>query len=170
MKSRWRRRKAASDGFVFDKDGRDVRGVVPVSVRGRCTLEKIYKFNKMLEPYQREAIEETVLKPIVEYRPFAILRDLTATPVKVWVPRRKAFRLAERLVPFFVSNVAFFTGLPVTGKIMEFGEDDLSMTELVRMYITDKSDKLKREKGSKKPVFRNYIKVMKKLLDANKEL
>ncbi|KAJ8449477.1 hypothetical protein Cgig2_002274 [Carnegiea gigantea] len=73
-------------------------------------------------------------------------------------------------------DVAFFTGLPVTGKVVEFGEDDLSMTELttiVRLcmaqYVTENSDKLKREKESKKSVFRNYIKVMKKLLDANRE-
>jgi len=64
----------------------------------------------------------------------------------------------------------------VTGKVVEFGEDDLSMTELTTMvrlciaqYVTENSDKLKREKESKKPVFKNYINVMKKLLDANKE-
>ena len=52
----------------------------------------------------------------------------------------------------------------------------MSMTALTRMvwlwmalYVTGKSDKLKMENGSKKPVFRNYIKIMKKLLDANKE-
>ncbi|KAJ8429744.1 hypothetical protein Cgig2_023133 [Carnegiea gigantea] len=37
-------------------------------------------------------------------------------------------------------------------------------------YVTEKSDKLKRKKGRKKPMFRNYIEVMKKLLDANKEV
>jgi len=45
------RQKAAGDGFMFDKEGRGLRGVVLLSVRGRCTLEKIYKFNKILEPY-----------------------------------------------------------------------------------------------------------------------
>ncbi|KAJ8431690.1 hypothetical protein Cgig2_006546 [Carnegiea gigantea] len=67
-------------------------------------------------------------------------------------------------------------GLPVTGKIVEFGDDDLSTTELARMvrlrmaqYVKEKSDNLKSEKGRKRLVFRNYIKVMKKLLDANKE-
>jgi len=76
-----------------------VRGVVPVNVRGRCTLERICKFNKMLEPYQRKTIEGTILKLILKYRPFAIHRDLITALVKAWVPRRKAFRLAERLVP-----------------------------------------------------------------------
>jgi len=52
----------------------------------------------------------------------------------------------------------------------------LSRTELARMvrlrmtqYVTEKSDNLKREKGRKRLVIRNHIKVMKKLLDTNKE-
>ncbi|KAJ8434095.1 hypothetical protein Cgig2_005774 [Carnegiea gigantea] len=128
---RWRQ-KAAGDGFMFDKEGRGLRGVVP--------------------------------------------RELRAALVNAWVPRRKAFRLAQRLVPFSVYDVALFIGLLVTGKIVEFGKDDLSITEQVRMvrlhmaqYVTEKSDNLKSEKGRKRPVFRNYTKVMKKLLDANKE-
>jgi len=36
-------------------------------MRGRCILKKICKFNKMLEPYQREAIEGTILKQMLEY-------------------------------------------------------------------------------------------------------
>ncbi|KAJ8440453.1 hypothetical protein Cgig2_013612 [Carnegiea gigantea] len=177
VEGRWWRRKAADDGFLFDKDRSGGRGVVPVSVRGRCTLERIYKFNKTLKPHQRKVIEGTILKPILDYRPFFMQRELTTALVKAWVPWRKAFRLAGRFVPFSMYDVAFFTSLSVTGKRVEFGEDDLSATELARMvrlcmaqYITEKSDKLKREKGSKKLVFRNYIKVMKKLLDANKEL
>ncbi|KAJ8435238.1 hypothetical protein Cgig2_015641 [Carnegiea gigantea] len=46
-------------------------------------------------------------------------RELTAALVKAWVPRRKAFGLARRLVPFLVYDVAWFTGLPVTIKIVE---------------------------------------------------
>ncbi|KAJ8434227.1 LOW QUALITY PROTEIN: hypothetical protein Cgig2_005906 [Carnegiea gigantea] len=67
-------------------------------------------------------------------------------------------------------------GSPVTDKVVEFGEDDLSTTELVRMvrlrmaqYVKEKSENLKSEKGRKRLVFRNYINVMKKQLDANKE-
>ncbi|KAJ8432413.1 LOW QUALITY PROTEIN: hypothetical protein Cgig2_013827 [Carnegiea gigantea] len=138
MEGRQWRQKVAGDGFMFDKEGRGLRGVVLVSVRGRCTLEKIYKFNKTLEPYQKEAIEGTILKPILEYHPFSM----------------------------FSSDA----------KIVELGEDDLSTTALARMvrlriaqYVTEKSDNLKSEKGRKRPVFRNYIKVMKKLLDVNKE-
>ncbi|KAJ8444430.1 hypothetical protein Cgig2_005952 [Carnegiea gigantea] len=139
---------------------RGERGVVLVSVRGRCTLEKICKFDKTLEPHQREVIEGMILKPILDYRPFSMQWDLTTALVKAWVPRRKPFRLAGRLVC----------------QRVEFGEDDLSATELVRMvrlrmaqYVAEKSGKLKMEKGSKKPVFRNYLKVVNKLLDANKE-
>ncbi|KAJ8425902.1 hypothetical protein Cgig2_012670 [Carnegiea gigantea] len=173
---RWRR-KAVGDGFMFDKEGRGLRGVVPISVRERCMLEKICKFNKTLELDQKEAIERMMLKLILEYRPFSMQRELTAALMKAWVPQRKAFRLVGRLVPFSVYEVALFIGLPVTGKVVEFGEDDLSTTELERMvrlpmayYVTEKSDNLKGKKGRKRPVFRNYIKVMKKLLDANKEL
>ncbi|KAJ8439442.1 hypothetical protein Cgig2_021556 [Carnegiea gigantea] len=147
MEGRRSRRKAAGDGFMFDKDRRGVRATVPVSVRGRCTLEKIYKFNKTLETHQREAIEGMILKPILEYRPFSMQRESTTALVKAWVPRRKAFRLTGRFVSFSVYDVAFFTGLPVTGKRVEFREDDFSMTKLAR----------------------SYIKVMKKLLDANRE-
>jgi len=35
--------------------------------------------------------------------------------------------------------------------------------------VTEKSDNLKSKKGRRRPVFRNYIKVMKKLLGTNKE-
>ena len=94
---------------------------------------------------------------------------------EAWVPRRKAFKLAGRLVPFSIYDIALFIGLAVTGKIMEFDEDDLSTIELARMvhlhiaqYMTKKSDNLKSEKGRKKSVFKNYIKAMKKLLEANK--
>ncbi|KAJ8446521.1 hypothetical protein Cgig2_027483 [Carnegiea gigantea] len=92
----------------------------------------------MLEPCQKEAIEGTILKPILEYRPFSMQRELTAALVNAWVPRRKSFRLTGRLVPFSVYDVTLFTGLPVTDKIVEFGEDDLSTTELARMkYMED---------------------------------
>jgi len=51
VEGRWWRRKEAGDGFMFDMVGRGLRGVVSVTGRGRCTLEKIYKFNKTLGPY-----------------------------------------------------------------------------------------------------------------------
>ena len=80
------RRKAARDGFMFDKEGGGLRGVALASVRGRCMLEKICKFNKTLEPCQKEAIEGTILKPILEYHAFSMQRELTAALVKAWVP------------------------------------------------------------------------------------
>ena len=120
---------------MFDNERRGLRGIVPVSVRGRCMLEKICKFNKTLEPYQKEPIEGMILKPVLEYRPFSMQRELTTTLVKAWVPWRKAFRLAGRLVPFLAYDIALFTRLAVTSKIVEFGEDDLSTTELARMVF-----------------------------------
>jgi len=49
MEGRQWRWKTGGDGFMFDKKGRGLRGLVPVSVKGRCTLEKICKFNKTLK-------------------------------------------------------------------------------------------------------------------------
>ena len=60
-----------------------MRGLVIVSIRGRCTLDKIYKFNNMLETYHREVIEGTMLKSILQYQPFAMQRDLITALVKV---------------------------------------------------------------------------------------
>ncbi|KAJ8422012.1 hypothetical protein Cgig2_021319 [Carnegiea gigantea] len=55
------------DAFVFDNDAIGMRDIVPVSVKGRCTLDKIYKLNKRLESHHREAIEGAIFKPILEY-------------------------------------------------------------------------------------------------------
>ncbi|KAJ8422013.1 hypothetical protein Cgig2_021320 [Carnegiea gigantea] len=81
--------------------------------------------------------------------------------------------LAIRKIVEFAKNDMSMIKL---AKIAEFAKNDMSMTKLAKMvrlhmpqYATEKSDKLKREKESKKPVFRSYIKIMKKLLDANKE-
>jgi len=133
VEGRQLRQKATRDGFMFDKEERGSRGIVPVSVRERCTLEMICQFKDALQPYHKDVIEGTILKMILEYRTFSMQRELTPALVKAWVPRRKAFRLTGRLVPLSVYNVAFFTCLPVICKIVEFGEDDLSTTELERM-------------------------------------
>ena len=98
MKGRRWRHKAANHKSVFDKDGKCVWGTL-VGVRVRCTLKKICKFNKMLEPHHREVIERTMSKSILEYRPFSIQRDLTTALVKAWDPWRKVFKLAGRTIP-----------------------------------------------------------------------
>ncbi|KAJ8434762.1 hypothetical protein Cgig2_019687 [Carnegiea gigantea] len=99
--------------------------------------------------------------------------DLRGT---VPVLRRKAFIRTGSLVPFSVYDITLFICLPVTSKVVEFGEDNLSTTKLAMMvrlrmaqYVTEKSDNPKSEKGRQRPVFRNYINVIKKLLEANKE-
>lgn len=43
--------KAVGDGVVFDNDARAMKGVVLIRVWGRHILDKIGKFNKILEPY-----------------------------------------------------------------------------------------------------------------------
>ncbi|KAJ8425342.1 hypothetical protein Cgig2_032271 [Carnegiea gigantea] len=121
---RWRRKAVGGKGF----EGRS-----PASVRGSCTLEKICKFNKMLEPYQKEATTGTILKP-------------------------------TRVSSFFhVARVDSGTGEGVAAT-----EESLQAYWEGRALL-EKSDNLKSERGRKGPVFRNYIKVIKKLLDVNKE-
>lgn len=133
------------------------RGPIPVSVRGRCTLELICDFKKKMEGYHREAVERTIFKPVLEYRGFSMQRELTTALVMAWVPQKKGFRLAGRVVSFSVFDVALFTGFPVTSKQVQFG-DESERTLLGRLvrermgkYVEEKRQKLKREKGSKKP-------------------
>ena len=70
-----------------------------------------------------EAFGGTILQPVLQYREFAMQRKLTTTLVSAWVPRRRGFRLACRVVPFSVFDVALFAGLPATGDMLQFGED-----------------------------------------------
>lgn len=154
---RRRRRKAVGDGIVNAGDGVAERGPIPVSVRGRCTLELICDFKKKMEGYHREAVERTIFKPVLEYRGFSMQRELTTALVMAWVPQKKGFRLAGRVVSFSVFDVALFTGFPATSKQVQFG-DESEQTLLGRLvrermgkYVEEKRQKLKREKGSKKP-------------------
>jgi len=171
---RWRR-KAAGDGVVNDVDVVPHKGEVAVSVRGRCTLEIICAFKKTFEKHHVEALERTILKPVLQYKAFPMQRELTTALVLAWVPRRRGFRIGGRVVPFSVFDVALFAGLPATGEMVQFGEDDdtSEVGSMVRQrmaeYVQAKQGKLKRGYGSKKPkVFRNYIKVMRKLCEANR--
>ena len=61
-------------------------------------------------------------------------RNLALALVKAWVPRRRAFWLGERLVPFSVFDVALLTGMPATGERVSFEEEHVTMEigELVR--------------------------------------
>ncbi|KAJ8430156.1 hypothetical protein Cgig2_005518 [Carnegiea gigantea] len=57
---------------------------------------------------------------------------------------------------FSVYDVALFIGLPTMGKIIEFAEDDMSMTKLAKIIMLCMAQ--------------HCVKVIKKLLDANNEL
>jgi len=147
---------------VNDVDVVPHKGEVAMSVRGRCTLEIICAFKKTFEKHHVEALEQTMLKPVLEYKAFPMQRELTTALVLAWVPRRRCFRLAGLVVPFSVFDVALFAGLPVTGDMVQFGEDGETseVGSMVRQrmaeYVKAKQGKLKRGKGSKKPkVFRN---------------
>jgi len=171
---RWRQ-KAAGDGVVNDVHAVANKGEVAVSVRGRCTLDIICVVKKTFEEHHVQAFEGMILKPMLEYKQFAMQMELTIALVMVWVSRRRGFRLTGRVVPMSMFDVALMTGLPATGKIVEFGDkgEPAEVGRLVRQrmveYMEAKQAKLMRVKGSKKPkVFRNYIKVMRKLCEANR--
>ena len=115
---RRRRRKAAGDGVVTDVEFRAKKGEVTMSVRGRCTLDIICSLKKTFQQYHVQALEGTILKPVLQYRQFAMQRELTTALVMAWVPRRRGFRLGGRVVQFSVFDVALMTGLPATGEIV----------------------------------------------------
>jgi len=53
------------------------KGEVAVSVRGRCTLDIICAMKKTFEEHHVQALEGTILKPVLEYKQFAMQRELT---------------------------------------------------------------------------------------------
>jgi len=73
--------KAARDEVVNSVDLISERGHVAVSLRGRCTLEIICALKKTLEKHHVEALEEIILKLVLQYMPFVMERELTTTLV-----------------------------------------------------------------------------------------
>lgn len=72
-------------------------------------------------------------------------------------------------------DVALFAGLPTTRQMVQFSDEAYTyevgslVTQRMAQYVEAKQLKLMRAKGSKKPkVFRSYIKVMRKLCEANR--
>ncbi|KAJ8430269.1 hypothetical protein Cgig2_030668 [Carnegiea gigantea] len=160
---RRQRKKVIGDGGVLG--GHPLKGAKGkcVSIRGRCILECIVSMNDRLSDYQREALMGTVLKPILKYHPFAIERNLAPALVKCWVPRSKAFRLADKLVPFSVFDVALLTGLPTTREKVEFLDDNCT-TEIVNMELRRR----KVGKDSKDSrVYKNFIGAIVYLCEQN---
>ncbi|KAJ8422410.1 hypothetical protein Cgig2_013230 [Carnegiea gigantea] len=134
--------------------------VVP---RGRCTLEGVVSLNERMTVYQREAVMGSVLKPILEYRCFDTKRNLALALVKARVPRSKAFKLVDWLVPFSVFDVALLTGLAATGERVEF-DDDSVMTKfgnIVRVRLQEpEQEELRRKVGEVRKdthVYKNFI-------------
>jgi len=69
-------RKAKGDGVV--DAGQPVKGEKGrgVSIRGRCTLERVVSFNNRMIKYQRQAVMGSVLKPILKYCTFEMEQNL----------------------------------------------------------------------------------------------
>ena len=57
-----------------------------VTVKGRCTLDRLVSFNKGLTEYQKEAVRGSVLAPVLRYCSFSMERNLALALVKAWVP------------------------------------------------------------------------------------
>ncbi|KAJ8425619.1 hypothetical protein Cgig2_001817 [Carnegiea gigantea] len=161
---RWGHKKAG-DSLVSGVNGISERGPVPITVRGRCMLELMYDFKKKIKDYHRDAVERIIFKP----RTFDIekvdnsVRHIMGTP-------------KEGVQGGSISSVrcGFVTELPAASKQVEFRvESDRTLLErLVRecmsKYVEKKSQKLMREKGSRKlKLLRHYIQMIK-LCEANR--
>jgi len=167
-------RKAKGDGVIDMGEPMNVEKGRGVSIRGRCTLKRVVSLNKGMTEYQREAVMATVLRPILKYCTFEMERNLALVLVKAWVPRRKAFRLGSRLVPFPVFDVALMTGLPAVGQQVNFKEDTAGtkLGNFVRQRVQEaKQEELKRRKaraGTKdNRVYKNFIVAMVYLCEQN---
>jgi len=61
--------------------------------------------------YQRDAVIGTALHPVLDYREIGMERHLALAVIKSWIPRRKAFTIAGKRIPFPIFDVVFLTGL-----------------------------------------------------------
>jgi len=121
-----------------------------VTVKGRCTLDRLVTLNKSVTEYQKDAVRGSVLAPVLKYCSLSMERNLGIALVKAWVPRRRAFRLGERLALFSVFDFALLTGMPATGKRVNFteGHETTEIGDLVRERVNEvEQQELKRRKG-----------------------
>ncbi|KAJ8432891.1 LOW QUALITY PROTEIN: hypothetical protein Cgig2_014478 [Carnegiea gigantea] len=140
-----------------------------VVLRSQCTLRTLVGLNGRMTVTQREAVKATVLWPFLEYLELGMERHLTLSLIKCWVPRE-----GRRRVPFSVYDVALFTGLPATGRVIELNGDEMS-TEVGDM-VRERMNEWEREEmvsrmpgrlGKKRHFFQNYVSAMVALCDEN---
>ena len=136
-------------------------------MKGRCTLDRLVTLNSRLTEYQKDAVRGSVLAPMLKYYFFSIERNLALALMKAWVPRRRAFRLGERLVPFSVFDVALMTGLLATGDRVNFDKEHVTnkIGNLVKERVHEvEQNELRRRKGrgGKKDnrVYKNFVVAM----------
>ena len=161
------RRKAAGDGVVHGGKPLDGEKGRVVTVKGRCTLDRLVTLNNSMTEYQKEAVRGSVLAPVLKYCSLSMERNLALALVKAWVPRRRAFRLGERLVLFSVFDVALLTGMPATGERVDFSEEHVTteIGDLVRQRVNEvEQQELRRRKGRARGkdnrVFKNFVAAM----------
>ncbi|KAJ8424167.1 hypothetical protein Cgig2_032102 [Carnegiea gigantea] len=130
-KERYKRCMVVRDVVVIEDDPEIgvLIGLDPI-LHGKVTLDIVIDFVSKLGPVHVEAIKGTVLKAILQYCSFGLRKELTLAPIKI----------RGRLVPFTVFDVAFMTGLPTTGRRVEFdGEKEVSgdLGRMVRERIPE---------------------------------
>ena len=65
-------------------------------LRHRCALEAVYSLNAELEEVQKLAVEGTLWRPVLKYRPFRMNRHLVRALVEGWNTETKAFKVESR--------------------------------------------------------------------------
>lgn len=121
--------------------------MVDVVIRHRCVLEAVCSLNAKLEEVQKSAIEGTVWRPVLKYRPFGMDRHLVRALVEGWNAETKAFKVGSREIPFIVYDVALLTGLPATGKQVTFNWG-IGVSEVEEVIKATIEDHLARERNN----------------------
>ena len=166
-------RKAVGNGVVRGEHPLKGEKYGGVSVRGRCALDCVVSLKKSMKKFHKRAVKGTMLRSILKYPTFAMEWNLALALVKCWVSRSMVFRLAGRLVPFFVFDVALLTRLLGTREMESFDDDGMTdFGEMVRLTVLEEEEE---ELGKRKVqsrsrdnrVYKNCVAAMAYLLERN---
>ena len=105
----------------------------------------------------------------MKYTKFAMERKLALALVKCWVLWSRTFRLAERLVPFSVFEVALLTGLPAMREMVSFDDGGMmtEIEEMVRKRVEEEELRRRKVGGRSKDnrVYKSGVATMVYLLE-----